>query len=239
VLARLKRWLHPLRPVLLPIWRPIRPYVVRSPRLPPRRAVITRRIAAARRRWEARRGRIRPINAAEFSDLAKRYPYYRARWEYTSAAGREAADLIARHDLHRALELGPHIRPLIVGADVMVLSRSEELDAEGRVIVHDARVAPWPIPDGGYDLFVALQVFEHLVDHQQAAFREVCRVARHAIISLPIDWVMDDPGNCHHMISHERALSWFAPQVPTRVVEGNGGPRRRLIYVFEDLAPVR
>lgn len=235
MLERLKRWLEPLRPVLLPIWRPVRPYIVRSPRLPPRRAFITRRIAAARRRWQARRGRIRPINAAEFADLAKRYPYYRSRGEYTSAAGQEAADLIARNDLHRALELGPHVRPLIVGADVMVLERSEELDAEGAVIVHDARVVPWPIPDRRYDLFVALQVFEHLVDRQQEAFVEVCRVARHAIISLPIDWQMDDPGDCHHGISEERALSWFAPRVPTRVVEGNAGPRRRVIYVFEDL----
>ena len=235
MLERLKRWLEPLRPVLLPIWRPVRPYIVRSSKLPSRRSAVTRPIGAARRRVEARLGRIRPVNEAEFADLAKRYPYYRNRWEYTAAAGREAADLIKRHRLRRALELGPHVRPLVVGADVMVLERSEELDAEGAVIVHDARMVPWPIADRGYDLFVALQVFEHLIDRQREAFAEVCRVARHAIISLPIDWQMDDPGDCHHGISEERALSWFAPRVPTRVVEGNAGPRRRVIYVFENL----
>lgn len=235
MLARLKRWLHPLRPVLLPIWRPIRPYVQRSSRLPSRRTVAARRIAADRRRMEARLGRIRPINESEFAVLIERYPYYRKRWQYTAAAGREASDLIARHHLRTALELGPHIRPLIVGADVMVLSRNEELDAEGAVIPHDARRVPWPVADHAYGLFVALQVFEHLVGHQEVAFREVCRVARNAIISLPIEWVMDDPSNCHHMITHERALSWFAPRVPTRVVEGNPGPRRRVIYVFEGL----
>jgi hypothetical protein len=63
----------------------------------------------------------------------------------------------------------------------------------------------------------------------------VRRVARHAIISLPIDWEMKDPRNCHHRISNERALSWFAPITPTRVIEGNGGTHPRLIYVFEDL----
>jgi hypothetical protein len=46
---------------------------------------------------------------------------------------------------------------------------------------------------------------------------------------------MADPANCHHQISQERALSWFAPRIPTKVVEGNPGPRRRMIYVFENL----
>ena len=82
---------------------------------------------------------------------------------------------------------------------------------------------------------MALQVFEHLGTSQRAAFAEVCRVARHAIISLPIEWEMDDPRNPHHGITHERVLSWFAPIEPTRVIVGNPGYRQRLIYAFEDL----
>ena len=70
---------------------------------------------------------------------------------------------------------------------------------------------------------------------QRAAFAEVCRVARHAIISLPIEWEMDDPRNPHHGITHERVLSWFAPIEPTRVIVGNPGYRQRLIYAFENL----
>jgi hypothetical protein len=235
MLRRLKRWLGPLRPVLLPIWRPIRPHIQRSSKLPTRRAVVAGRIATCRRWVEARLGRIRPITKAEFDLVAKRYPYYTGRWPYMSAAGREASALIARHHLRTALELGPHVRPLIVGADVMVLSPSEGLDVEGSIVVQDAREAPWAVPDGAYDLFVALQVFEHLDDRQSVAFREVCRVARHAVISLPIDWVMDDPTNCHHGITQEQVLGWFAPRVPTRVVDGNPGPRRRVIYVFESI----
>lgn len=235
MLGRLKLWLRPVRPLLLPIWRPIRPYVHRSSRLPSRRAIVAGRIASFRRRAEARLGRIRPISRAEFDLVARRYPYYSGRWPYMSAAGREASALISRHHLHSALELGPHLRPLIVGADVMVLSPNEGLDAEGRIVVGDARVTPWAVPDGAYDLFVALQVFEHLDDRQGAAFREVCRVARHALISLPIDWVMNDPTDCHHGITEEQVLGWFAPRVPTRVVEGNPGPRRRVIYVFESI----
>ncbi|MET0801920.1 MAG: hypothetical protein ABWZ53_12215 [Actinomycetota bacterium] len=78
-------------------------------------------------------------------------------------------------------------------------------------------------------------MFEHLGTSQRGAFDEVRRVACHAIISLPIEWEMDDPRNPHHGIPHERVLSWFAPTVPTRVIVGSPGYRQRLIYTFEDL----
>ena len=84
-------------------------------------------------------------------------------------------------------------------------------------------------------MFVALQVFEHLGTRQSEVFPEVSRVARHAIISLPIDWRMADPKNCHHQISQETVLSWFLPLAPTRMEFGNGGPKKRFIYVFENL----
>jgi hypothetical protein len=150
-------------------------------------------------------------------------------------AGEIASELIREKHLRTALELGPHLRPLIRGADVMDIVHNARLELEGQAIIADASKAPWPVDDKTYDLFVALQVFEHLGTHQPEAFREVRRVARNAILSLPIDWVMADPRNCHHGLTNERVLKWFAPVVPTRVVLGNGGHRKRLLYVFEDL----
>jgi hypothetical protein len=152
-----------------------------------------------------------------------------------SVAGQAAADLIERHDLHTALELGPWGRPLIVGADAMDRIERPDLQKEGLLVVQDATVAPWPIADKAYDLFVGLQVFEHLKGKQAIAFAEVARVARHAIISLPIDWVLEDTTNSHHGLTEERARSWFLPIEPTRVLLGNPGPKKRLIFVFEDL----
>ena len=86
-------------------------------------------------------------------------------------------------------------RPVVVGADVIDRRVDERLVLEppARLFVHDVTQVPWPFADGEYDLFVALQVFEHLGTSQVAAFHEVGRVARRAIISLPIDWQMDDP----------------------------------------------
>ena len=211
----LRRRLRPLRPVLLPI----------------------RRALHDANEWVSARVTrgIRPLTQREFEDMTRRFPYYEGRWSYTSAAISLATELIKRRHLRTALELGAPLRPIIVGAHVMDVTARPELDPRVPITVHDATQEPWPFDDKSYDLFVALQVFEHLGDRQPEAFHEVRRIARNAIISLPIDWEMDDPNNCHHRIPNERVLSWFAPIVPTRVIEGSGGKRRRLIYVFEDL----
>jgi Methyltransferase domain len=226
ILGGLKRLFRPVRPVVLPIWHRVQPIVDPS-------------IA-----WQAftpppatNAGPIRPVTKAEFDSVARRYPYYRARGRYLSVGARVAGELIAGHGLASALELGPHLRPVVVGADVVDRKADPDLvlATAATLIVHDVTSIPWPFADGAYDLFVALQVFEHLGASQNAVFQEVARVARHAIISVPIDWDMDDPRNCHHQISNERALSWFLPYRPTRVEVGNPGPRTRLIYVFEGL----
>jgi hypothetical protein len=175
------------------------------------------------------------MTRVEFDELAARDAYYRGRRGYFGAAAWLAYELIGRYGLETALELGPNHRPLISGADLMDRVARPGLEALGPLVLHDATCAPWPVSSDRFDLFVALQVFEHLGSSQRAAFAEVRRVARHAIISLPIDWQMDDPRNPHHGISHELALSWFEPTVPTRVIVGNPGFRQRLIYAFENL----
>lgn len=210
--------------MLLPVWRAVEA------------AVDAARGAVARvTEGPLPAGGIRPLTEPEFDEMAARFPYYKGRWGYMSAALAQASTIIRRHGVRTALELGAPVRPILVGADVMDIKARPELDPSVPITIHDATQAPWPVGDKAYDLFLALQVFEHLRDRQPEAFREVRRVARHAIISLPIDWEMDDPKNCHHRIPEERVLSWFAPVVPTRVIEGSGGKRRRLIYVFEDL----
>jgi hypothetical protein len=230
ILRGLKRLTWPLRRPLLPYWRPVHSTIGDA---------TTRAVRAiyppSDPLYVPRRAGIRPLTMLEFDDLARDFPYYSGRWGYMSVALTQAAELIRRHDLHTALELGAPVRPIIVGADVMDYLARPELDPGVSITLHDATVTPWPVADRAYDLFVALQVFEHLGDRQSEAFLEVRRVARHAIISLPIDWVMDNPTNLHHQISNERVLSWFAPIVPTRVLEGTGGKRKRLIYVFENL----
>jgi hypothetical protein len=226
LMARMKRVLRPLRPILLPVWRRIRPHLETStawqPWTPPAGPIT---------------GPVRPLTQGEFDALVRDHPYYRTRGRYMSAAARLAGELIVAHGATSALELGPHLQPIVVGADAMELRENPGLHLEPgrRVIVHDATQTPWPVADRQYDLFVGLQVFEHLGTLQNAAFHEVARVARNAIISLPIEWEMENTNDCHHGITRERALSWFQPWRPTRIVVGNPGRRTRLIYVFENL----
>jgi hypothetical protein len=244
MMARLKRWLYPLRPVLGPIVRPIRRRV-RTLVRDDLRSSIPNRLARAELRVE-RLGRrllrrpppaLQPLRHVELLALAVAEPYYRARVGYLGAASKIARELIDRRGLRTALELGPYKQPLITGADVMDVRLAEGLQSTAGQVVHDARTVPWPIADKAYDLFVAFQVFEHLGNRQPEAFREVRRVARNAILSLPIDWEMADPRNCHHQLSEEKVRGWFAPVEPTRVVVGNPGHRKRLLFVFENLPP--
>ncbi len=237
MLTTAKRILRPVRPILVPAWQRVAAWLVRGTERDHRRYVTGAR-TAARPRTGGSTGRLRPISRAEFEAAAHGRRYYRERWTYVDAAARIADDLIARRGLASALELGAHAVPLLRGADVFDLRPSVTVEPPARVVKGDARVAPWPFEDRAYDLFVALQVFEHLGDRQREAFLEVRRVARHAILSLPIEWEMADPTDCHHRISHARALAWFDPVAPTRVELGNAGPKMRLIYVFEDLPPV-
>ena len=83
----------------------------------------------------------------------------------------------------------------------------------------------WPIGEKEYDLFVALQVFEHLGDWQTEAFGEVSRVASQLSVRFRSTgrWTTLEKAPTA-LFSNERALSWFAPTVPNRVVLGNTGP---------------
>ena len=116
---------------------------------------------------------IRPMTRKEFDELAARSPYYRGRQGYLGAAAWIASDLIERFGVSTALELGPNVRPLMSGADVMDRVERSRLEACGQVMLHDATTTPWPIPGERYDMFVALQVFEHLGTSQRAAFAEL------------------------------------------------------------------
>jgi hypothetical protein len=214
-----------VRPWLYPIWRWLQVNVGRAA------PTSEERLA----RLDLSAYPIRPIGRADFDAMVEEFPYYRTRWGYMSTALLEAARLIQTDAIESALELGAPVRPILVGAHVMDKTKRPEYDTSVPAITHDATVVPWPVADRSFDLFLALQVFEHLKDRQREAFLEVRRIARHAILSLPIDWVMDDPRNCHHMISMERALSWFAPVVPTRTVEQVTGRRKLVIFVFEDM----
>lgn len=155
------------------------------------------------------------------------------RWEYTSTVIWHLRQLQPR----TALELGTNGLSLMRFSDTMAL-REQDVDPENRgnrIYLHDARKCPWPIADKQYDVFVALQVLEHLGPRQIDIFSEIRRISRVALITLPYCWnAPHDP--THHMLTDETVTRWTNGTAPvhTQVFDQKSKYRRKLfMYRFD------
>lgn len=167
--------------------------------------------------------------------------YYTGRWEYY----KEVVGLIKKLEISTVLELGPGFLPIVSPSDIMVSPEDDKYgrpsSATGKVIVHDATIKPWPIQDKQYDLFIALQVWEHLDNKQQRAFREIQRTSKRAILSFPYGWTGGDQTplhRAHRDIDKQLISDWTLNIPPSKVIEiertgtkFSKGPR--LIYFWE------
>lgn len=163
-----------------------------------------------------------PWKAEEFFAFEKKYKpflkYYKDRWPYLETA----ASMAMKEAPEKILELGTYRLPLFKRSDVMDL----KTDIPRLTFRHDITKAPWPIADKAYDMVVALQVWEHLGDGQEAAFREVMRVARGAVLSFPYLW--NKPGDIHHGIDKTIIARWTLQYPPEEIVE----VKPRILYRF-------
>lgn len=144
------------------------------------------------------------------------------RWEYMSSA----IELMEKISPSTILEAGT--------AGIPLCAESDTIDLRAKynpTFVHDLGVTPWPIADKAYDLFVALQVWEHLNGKQEEAFREVSRIAKRAILSFPYMW------NCpqdtvHHEISFEKIKQWTLTKEPESIIIF-GEQNKRIMWTFD------
>ena len=168
--------------------------------------------------------------------------YYQGRWAYFS----EVIEIIKEQsDIDKVLELGPSFMPIVKDSDIMV---KPEIDNWGRLItqapkeyLQDATKIPWPIKDKEYDIFIALQVWEHLFDKQREAFQEVMRISKMAILSFPYLWDCPrDNANYpeHHIIDEKIIANWTLNIEPVRIIKiprtgerVSKGPR--IIYLWK------
>ena len=159
---------------------------------------------------------MRPITYEDFIAARERDAayYIPSRWDYYARVIELAAELVP--EPKSVLELGPHLLPIFPEADTMDIAASK-----GPTFVHDGGKVPWPISTNAYDLFIGLQVFEHLGkthtgervagwrhQAQAEAFQEVKRIAEHAIISLPWKWDKKEDLR-HYGIDEETIVTWF------------------------------
>ena len=128
-----------------------------------------------------------------------------ARWEYMSFV----IDRLKEFDLNNICEAGASLLPLHSGSFLITQNSGEQVTKRG--IIHDLNKIPYPILDKEFDCFVALQVWEHLIN-QRDAFKEVMRISRMAVMSFPLNWQIGD--YMHLGITHETIRQWTLYEEP-------------------------
>lgn len=133
-------------------------------------------------------------------------PYYEGRFRYL----KEVIDQIKILDnVNTTLELGPYKSPLIKKGDVIDITENYVSDYPieiGNFFKHDCSITPYPLGEKKYDLIVACQVLEHLGRNQKAVFKELARIGKVVIITLPYKWNL--PCDVHHMIDEKIIDEW-------------------------------
>jgi hypothetical protein len=127
------------------------------------------------------------------------------RWKYTSFVCSELEKINPK----TAIEMGTNKLSLMSFSDTFALE-IDTVDPDNLNnfnYIDDANNLPWNIPDKKYDVFVALQVLEHLGSNQDKIFNEIQRISNYAIISLPYKWDCPDDIE-HHMIDDDKISKW-------------------------------
>ena len=164
------------------------------------------------------------MTAQDFEKLlqGEKGEYYAGRWEYY----KEVIDIVQLQNPATVLELGPGSHTIVKNCDIMVNPEDDNwgrpLNPVGHIYYYDATEKNWPIPNKQYDLFIALQVWEHLSNKQSRAFREAMRISKAAILSLPLWWdCPKDNANYpeHHHIDEELIADWTFNLKPEKVIK--------------------
>ena len=117
--------------------------------------------------------------------------------------------------------------PIVKNGDIILNPLDDQFgkpdETDRHVHIFDATTKPWPIADKAYDMFIALQVWEHLDGKQTRAFREVMRVSKKAVLSFPYHWeggIADKPSHrAHRDIDMELIRDWTLGIEPKRTIE--------------------
>lgn len=128
------------------------------------------------------------------------------------------------------IEVGSHVFPLFKD------SFRVEKDV-GKIkphLVWDITNTPLPIEDKAFDLFISLQVWEHLEGKQQVAFKEVMRISRSAILGFPLHWKNVPKEDCHYNITEEIISEWtLGHKYEKKVITEDRDNYTKIAYVYK------
>lgn len=151
------------------------------------------------------------------------------RWNYMSSVIED----LKKIKFTTSIELGTAGIPLINTSDIIDKNKEFVCGENNKIYLFDARKTPWEdIPDKSYDIFIALQVLEHLTPNQFNVFKEIQRISKMAIISLPYNW---PSGNDNHKMIGDDIISKWTDNYPIskkRIHESPNHNRIELFYEF-------
>ena len=131
------------------------------------------------------------------------------RWDYMS----KAIELMQEIDPVRVCEAGTSGIPLC--SDSVLLEYP----------YYDLNFANYPFDSKHFDVFVALQVWEHLKKPAEA-FAEARRISKNVILSIPYQWKQGDAQ--HVGLDDSTVLGWTRGEEPCKTIH----ICRRKIYLW-------
>lgn len=168
------------------------------------------------------------ISYKDFQQVANVDEYYKNRWSYYQ----DVIYLLKKTGIpfSNAVDLGPY--------KLSVIKNSDTIDKEDRgnttYIFNANKIDKWQkISAKQYDLFIGMQVFEHL-KNQHEIWQEVKRISNYALISLPYMWNCYNTLLNHHGINEEVIYKWTKMTPTYSIISGGdlNSKNRRIICFY-------
>jgi hypothetical protein len=145
------------------------------------------------------------------------------RWAYMS----RAIKILKTLDARRIIEAGSEGIPLYKHSTILPDYPAFDLNK-----------TPYPYNDKEFDVFVALQVWEHLTERREA-FNEARRISKAVILSVPFNWTERQTRHENHRGITMKEIGSWAGRAPdeTKTVSAGGKKRIVCLWTFKEDQP--
>jgi SAM-dependent methyltransferase len=147
--------------------------------------------------------------------------YWNGRWDKYL---KNVANVVKILQPKSVLEVGTNGISLCIG--------SETLDIQEGATYH-CSITDTPFKRNQFDLVIATQVWEHLEGEQQAAFKEVKRISKYFLMSVPYLWTKRQTNHKSHVGITEQTVDEWCNNHPYIFQEVVGWRKERLLRLYK------
>ena len=157
-------------------------------------------------------------NKTFFSNKSK---YWDNRWDNYL---KDVAAIVSKLDVTKVLEVGTNGISLCIGSETLDIK-------EGATYHYSITDTPLPFEDKNFDLIIATQVWEHLEGGQQRAFKEVLRLSKYFVMSVPYMW--EKSAHKSHIGITKDIINDWTLNYPYQIEMIVGKKKKRLIRLYK------